>query len=696
MHKIIAKVVKPAWQEELSTAQRQASHRCALALLGGQFADLRSALGDPEFHDVSIRLVTETLESLRRDEFVSAAAKQRELDRRQKQIEDLLEATGGDSIAAQRDVVWLEQIFAERLMTRADRHAIDGGISVDEIRLFAWCFELAEKADRRYWSYRFQYTVHADLVAASDDGTARGDKALHSLAGRIFGDAAYCSKQIKACFAKGLTERPDQGRPANYPREVESVLFRYCAMLRLNDIAVFKSTCIDLGMRLLEGTEASLNFALVVNGKYAPSPFGGVEWDMRKWNEWYKRRFMGDRKAGGARIGNQVLLDINRAKWHSYQAMEPYFLTHVQALVDEGICYYNQKYDNRALGEDGVPLEPIAFWVEGEEWRAVSFDESRLDDTTHGAGGDRKGRTEQSIRCGPWDHGECIGQKSATHTSSLVGGSNAKGEPVPPWFCLRALTCDDSLFALGPVAIVNGHSYPSRGSCNAKGSVDGKHAILFLIQSLLPMFQAHGGLSADKRAVVACDGVGTHMTTEFFETCRKHHIIIVLRTPWCSNRIQFEDLVNFWQLKNAKDVGWYKAKQQAVIAQVAETGAGGLSFARQLSILVPAWNAAFSKETNLAAWKKGGFGADGITMKPLWLQKKMDSGSSVKQRALSKAEMRRGATEKLKLNKTYEFDKVLAVGPHKRTVDEVCALLERCGSVRLALARDCLICAPIA
>ena len=240
MNQIIANVVKPAWQESLSSAQRQASHTCALALLGGQFADLRSALGDPEFHDVSVRLVTETLESLRQDEFVSAAAKQREVERRQQQIEDLLEATGGDMMAARCDVVWLEQIFEERLMTRADRHAIDGGISTDEIRVFTWCFELAAKDDRRYWSYAFQYAVHADLVAASDDGTARGDKALHSLAARIFGDAAYCSKQIKTCFAKGLTERPDRGRPTSFPRAAESVLFRYLSMLRLNDIAVYK------------------------------------------------------------------------------------------------------------------------------------------------------------------------------------------------------------------------------------------------------------------------------------------------------------------------------------------------------------------------------------------------------------------------------------------------------------------------
>ena len=164
-----------------------------------------------------------------------------ELDRREQQKQDFVKATGDCVITDTRnDVVWLDQVFAERLMTRADRRAIGGGISIDEIRVFAWAFELADKADRRYWSYKFQYTVHADLVAASEDGTVRGDKALHSLAGRIFGDAAYCSKQIKTCFAKGLSERPDQGRPTNYPRDVESVLFRYVSMLRLNDIPVYK------------------------------------------------------------------------------------------------------------------------------------------------------------------------------------------------------------------------------------------------------------------------------------------------------------------------------------------------------------------------------------------------------------------------------------------------------------------------
>ena len=55
--------------------------------------------------------------------------------------------------------------------------------------------------------------------------------------------------------------------------------------------------------------------------------------------------------------------------------------------------------------------------------RAFSFDETRLDDKTHGDGAKRSGRTERTFRAGKWDEGVCIGQKSASHTASLVGGS---------------------------------------------------------------------------------------------------------------------------------------------------------------------------------------------------------------------------------------------------------------------------------
>lgn len=176
----------------------------------------------------------------------------------------------------------------------------------------------------------------------------------------------------------------------------------------------------------------------------------------------------------------------------------------------------------------------------------------------------------------------------------------------------------DAAFAFGPVAVVNGIEIPCRGTWNPKGSVDGVNAVKLLQESIVPMLKAHGTLSATRKAVVACDGVNTHMTDRFVSACRAAHIELVLRTPWCSNRIQFEDLVNFWQLKNGKDVGWYKTKQKAVIEQISETGAASLSHARQIQLIVPAWEAAFSKETNLRAWAKGGFAHDGIRMTPLW------------------------------------------------------------------------------
>lgn len=94
------------------------------------------------------------------------------------------------------------------------------------------------------------------------------------------------------------------------------------------------------------------------------------------------------------------------------------------------------------------------------------------------------------------------------------------------------------------------------------------------------------------------------MTSKFLDRCRDRHIVVVLRTPWCSNSIQFEDLLNFWVLKNAKDVGWYKVKQEAIQHQLDRTlgTSSTLSHARQLEILVPCWNEAFSKKTNIMAW----------------------------------------------------------------------------------------------
>ena len=181
------------------------------------------------------------------------------------------------------------------------------------------------------------------------------------------------------------------------------------------------------------------------------------------------------------------------------------------------------------------------------------------------------------------------------------------------------------VFALGPVATIQGVDGPVRlpthGMSNPKGSIDGAGAIDFVRKSLIPMFNAHGGLRADRHAVVVCDGVGTHMTSEFLDFCEANYIEIVLRTPNCSNTEyvicmpalsvcltsahafdlyrQFEDLVNFWHLKNNKIAGFFKLKQTALWEQLATHNTNGLSHARQLQVRLPFWHHGhFSRAAN--------------------------------------------------------------------------------------------------
>lgn len=337
---MLQKVVKSAWQEEIPIDQRRTSYRCAAAILGGRFDDVRSALSHPDFSSAVPSIVNETLHPLRYDASAVAAAKYVEQQRRQQDIEDFVKSTGKDGTSIREDMAWLESIF-DKLMTKANKDFLKAW-SVDELRVFNWCFALAPQEDRRYWCYKFQYTVTKDLVYAT--GEAQGCNQLQSIAHSIFGAVAYCTKQIKRAVAQGISTKPDRGRPTAFPRDVESVVFRFVSFLRVENTAVYKSTVIHYAMVLLAGTEASLNFAVRgADGNYVLCPTGGVEWDLEKLSAWYKRRFIGDRKMGGARTGNQVLLDVHRAKWHSFEAMQPYFRTHVQALVDEGICYYNEK-----------------------------------------------------------------------------------------------------------------------------------------------------------------------------------------------------------------------------------------------------------------------------------------------------------------------------------------------------------------
>mgnify|MGYP000844587223 FL=1 len=564
------------------TVAKKAAYATAKAVCGRRFKSIQAALRDAEFAGADPTLASAYLKTLSSNETLATMALQAEERRKDAEVKAFLLKTENK----RESMAWLESQF-QKLSAIADSTFLHTSDAV--LAEYQWIFALATLPDRRTWAFKLMTSVYSSLLADTPHGKlVMGGAELLEITRRIFG-TSYCLRSIRNCVLEGIKEPRQLGREPNFPCELEARLFQFVAKLRSLLYPVYPSTVIDYAKRLLSGTPHCLAYAKKVNGEYVPCEHGGVEWDEVALRNWFYRRFIGDRKGEGARTGNQVILDVARARWQNYAAMRPYYMCHVDALICEGIAKRNPTYIESDLDESGQPREPIAFWIETEMWRAISFDESRLDDATHGEGGRRKARTERIVRCCASDDGEVAGKKGSSYSASLVGGSNAKGEPIP---CRLVLACKmppkQSIFAAGPVALVNGQRFPTTGGHNEKGSVDTDEAIAFLRESVLPMFAAHGGLRADRRGVLVCDGVGTHMTTEFIDFCSMNFITLVLRTPNCSAIQQFEDLVNFWELKNAKGgINWYTLKQQAldiVTAKINRTG--GLTHELQIRLLV--------------------------------------------------------------------------------------------------------------
>lgn len=120
------------------------------------------------------------------------------------------------------------------------------------------------------------YTVYEALQRDLCGSCAGGGAELLELSLYIFGDASYTLKHIVCCVKAGIASPPPMGRRAHFPREAESVLFRFIAKLRHMKLPVYKSTVIDYAMRLLKGMTHAVHFATVLDtGKELT-----YKWDM--------------------------------------------------------------------------------------------------------------------------------------------------------------------------------------------------------------------------------------------------------------------------------------------------------------------------------------------------------------------------------------------------------------------------------
>lgn len=372
---------------------RSHSYDCAMAVLGGRFTSVKKALAHEEFRAASPKVTGETYDRLKGQPLAVQAAVGAESQRKQKQLALIVNSV---EPSARDDMAWQEDQF-EKLLARANASALR--MPEQEKATWRWAFERTNRYDRRYFAFKFQYAVYSDLVEHKSSTRLQGGNELYDLARYIFSDCAYCTRQIRHYALAKISEPSPMGAPTSMPRHVESVLFRLVSKLRSMRCPVYKSTVIFYAQTLLKGTAIQANFSQTdEHGDFKLDKHGRLQWDSIKFDNWVYRRLISDRKAvslhamhactaplpspppptplplawqEGVTTGRQVILDVHRAKWHSFEAMEPYFRTHVQALVDEGIAFYNENYDEEDVDDNGVPKEPIAFWFPDERWRCV-------------------------------------------------------------------------------------------------------------------------------------------------------------------------------------------------------------------------------------------------------------------------------------------------------------------------------------
>lgn len=290
------------------TSVRLSSLQAAEAVLGGRFHSVREAR--TAFPSASRELASKILQDMRASPasaLMAQQAKQAELDR-QAAAMDAAYSTDCN-VSLRSDMEWVSDRF-EELLSHSDSSLIN--MIAEEQSKWAWCFAETPQQDRRFFSHAIMYAVWTDLeqTAKTPGGYVHGGTKLELISKRIFGECSYSIRTIKDNAGAGISSPKEMGRPTSFPRPVEMVLFRFIARLRSQKYPVFKETVIFYAKTLIAGTEYSLNFALVKEGRYVPCEHGGVEWDETKLDNWFYRRFIGDRAEGGARMANQGILDL--------------------------------------------------------------------------------------------------------------------------------------------------------------------------------------------------------------------------------------------------------------------------------------------------------------------------------------------------------------------------------------------------
>eukprot|EP00965_Chrysotila_dentata_P026915 893248-Pleurochrysis_carterae.AAC.1 len=257
----------------------------------------------------------------------------------------------------------------------------------------------------------------------------------------------------------------------------------------------------------------------------------------------------------------------------------------VAKLVKAGVAVPNPDYDPSAPRDLPCAVQVLVIHPE----RIISFDETRVKlDMTKNTSKAKWLRTMIDKTVPRASQRDALAQKGGL-AGTGVGGSTASNQALLSLFILAASSSSSSwCVPLPACGFADEHGKMREGwfYVNKKGGMEFDLGVRYFKVVVLPGFC---NTSASTPLVVFCDGHGSHLTVDLVKFCRDNHVVVLLRVPHTSHLTQGENLRNFQAFKT--EVAMTKAER---LAKNVSMNVYKLRSCDFMSVVAPAWNAAFT------------------------------------------------------------------------------------------------------
>ena len=381
-----------------------------------------------------------------------------------------------------------------------------------------------------------------------------------------------------------------RGPTGDIPKHIYKALMgSYTTYLKLEQAASKKQSTIKQMSRLVNATVNAAGHS-------------------KKWDD-LTRKLQKD-TANHFEVGKANVVEQRRIMWTTSYNLDVWFSTWKDTLINLGFAR------EKELGEEGDG--ELAFFP-GQKRRIGNVDETdgSIDDTT----GQRGGRPPMTF-FSPDVAGGATAVNKSGHTSTIICGSNADGEPFPPHFQLKTLAQSEERERTSIQWFVNckdtiaqfGHSkrkaFPCTFGMNEKAGMNSVELDKYMDGSILPLYpdvQDKPG----KRVIMKLDSGPGRMNVEMLAALRLKGIYLVPGVPNTTGKTQETDQ-NYGPFKgmfrgNVRDLSQARFDRNLSL-QVTDLPllVFGGTCQKTGVVLNDAFSSAFSVESNLACWKKCG------------------------------------------------------------------------------------------